>query len=71
MNTRRVTGTVRWFDSSKGYGYITAPGQDEIFVHYSAIVGGGVRNLLAGDKVEFALTESPRGPQAVEVSRLN
>ena len=71
MIIKRLTGTVRWFDSSKGYGYITAQGQDEIFVHYSAIVGGGVKNLLAGDKVEFALTESLRGPQAVEVSRLN
>jgi len=68
--SKRATGVVRWFDGSKGYGYITAEGQ-EIFVHYSAIKGNGIKNLLEGDKVEFVIEESLRGPQAVEVTRLN
>jgi CspA family cold shock protein len=68
--SRRTTGIVRWFDGSKGYGYISAEGQ-EIFVHYSAIQGNGIKNLLEGDKVEFAIQESSRGPQAVDVTRLN
>jgi len=67
---KRTIGIVRWFDGSKGYGYITAEGQD-IFVHYSAIKGNGIKNLLEGDKVEFVIEESLRGPQAVEVTRLN
>ena len=68
--SKRTTGIVRWFDGSKGYGYITAEGQ-EIFVHYSAIKGNGIKNLLEGDKVEFVIEESLRGPQAIEVTRLN
>jgi len=68
--SKRATGVVRWFDGSKGYGYITAEGQ-EIFVHYSAIKGNGIKNLLEGDKVECVIEESLRGPQAVEVTRLN
>jgi CspA family cold shock protein len=61
---------VRWFDGSRGYGYILADGQ-EVFVHYSAITGSGLRNLLEGDRVELVVEDSYRGPQAVEVIRLN
>jgi CspA family cold shock protein len=68
--SRRATGIVRWFDGSKGYGYISAEGQ-EFFVHYSAIQGNGIKNLLEGDKVEFVIEDSFRGPQAVDVTRLN
>ena len=68
--SRRTIGIVRWFDGSKGYGYISAEGQ-EVFVHYSAITGNGIKNLLEGDKVEFTLEDSLRGPQAVQVTRLN
>ena len=68
--SKRTTGVVRWFDGSKGYGYITAEGQ-EIFVHYSAITGSGIQNLLQGDRVEFLIEDSQRGPQAVDVTRLN
>ena len=68
--SKRITGVVRWFDGSRGYGYITAEGQD-VFVHYSAIAGNGLKNLLAGDQVECVVEESYRGPQAVEVVRLN
>ncbi len=67
---KRTTGVVRWFDGSKGFGYISAEGQ-EIFVHYSAITGSSLQNLLVGDKVEFVIKDSQRGPQAVDVTRLN
>lgn len=68
--SQRVKGVVRWFDGSKGYGYITAQGQD-VFVHYSAIASTGLKNLREGEHVEFTLEESFRGPQAVQVTRLN
>jgi cold shock protein len=68
--SKRATGIVRWFDGSKGYGYISAEGE-EVFVHYSAITGNGVKNLLEGDKVEFVVEESLRGPQAKQVIRLS
>jgi CspA family cold shock protein len=68
--SQRVRGTVRWFDGSKGYGYISLQGQD-VFVHYSAITGNGLKNLLEGDQVEFTVEESFNGPQAVQVTRLN
>ena len=67
---KRMTGIVCFFDSSRGYGYITAEGQD-VFVHYSAITGSSLKNLLEGDRVECVVEESFRGPQAVEVVRLN
>lgn len=68
--SKRATGIVRWFDGSKGYGYISAEGE-EVFVHYSAITGNGVKNLLEGDKVEFVVEDSLRGPQATQVTRLS
>jgi CspA family cold shock protein len=68
--SQRVKGTVRWFDGSKGYGYISLQGQD-VFVHYSAITGSGLKNLLEGDQVEFTVEEAYNGPQAVQVTRLN
>jgi len=66
----RVIGTVEWFDGSKGFGYILADGLGKVFVHYSAIADDGIRNLRAGEQVEFAVRESPRGPEAIEVIRL-
>lgn len=68
--SQRVKGVVRWFDGSKGYGYIQAQGQD-VFVHYTAISSGGLQNLREGEQVEFTLEESFRGPQAAHVTRLN
>lgn len=68
--SKRATGIVRWFDGSKGYGYISTEGE-EVFVHYSAITGNGVKNLLEGDKVEFVMEDSLRGPQAKQVTRLS
>lgn len=67
----RMKGIVKWFDSSKGYGYITPEQQGEdVFVHYSEINDGGLKNLTAGQQVEFSVEDDPRGPLAVEVTRL-
>lgn len=68
--TQRLKGVVRWFDGSKGYGYINSQGQD-VFVHYTAIANSGLRNLREGEQVEFTVEDSYRGPQAVQVIRLN
>ncbi|NPV08726.1 MAG: cold shock domain-containing protein [Anaerolineae bacterium] len=65
----RVKGTVKWFNRDKGYGFITREdGEKDVFVHYSAIQGQGIRNLDEGDSVEFDVESSPKGPQAARVS---
>jgi len=66
----RVTGTVKWFNRTKGYGFIQREGGEDVFVHFSAIRGEGFRNLEEGDQVEFNIESSPKGPQAVDVVRL-
>jgi CspA family cold shock protein len=64
----RLQGTVRWFSRVKGYGFIQPDGQDkDVFVHFSAIQGEGYRNLEQGQRVEFAVEETEKGPQAVQV----
>ena len=68
--TERLTGVVKWFNAQKGYGFIAHEGGPDVFVHYTAIVGSGYRNLNEGDQVEFTITEGPKGPQASEVVRL-
>jgi len=68
---KRTTGTVRWFSRVKGYGFIRPDGSEEdVFVHYSAIRGEGFRNLEEGERVEFTIEDSPKGPQAADVVRL-
>jgi CspA family cold shock protein len=66
----RVTGTVEWFDGSKGFGYIQTDEADKVFVHYLSISDSGIRNLREGEEVEFSIRQSPRGPEAIEVTRL-
>lgn len=67
----QMTGTVKWFSRAKGYGFITPDnGGDDVFVHYSAIVGEGFRNLDQDDRVEFTVENTPKGPQASNVTRL-
>lgn len=69
--SERVTGTVKWFNSEKGYGFISREEGGDVFVHYSSIAGEGYRNLYEGERVEFAIEQTPKGPQAVQVVRLN
>ena len=64
-----MKGTVKWFNDSKGYGFITQPGGDDVFVHFSAIVGDGFRTLAEGEEVEFDLQQTDRGLQAAKVIR--
>jgi CspA family cold shock protein len=71
MSENTVQGVVKWFNSTKGYGFIQVEGQEkDIFVHYSAIVGNGYRNLEEGDRVEFIITQGKQGPQAQEVRKI-
>ena len=60
----RETGTVKWFNGSKGFGFIQREQGADVFVHYSAIEGGGFRNLEEGQRVELTVTEGKKGPQA-------
>jgi CspA family cold shock protein len=68
--SERETGTVKWFNRGKGYGFIERENGPDVFVHYSAIQGEGFRNLNEGQRVEFTVEDSPKGPQAVDVKSL-
>jgi CspA family cold shock protein len=70
MSQERVTGTVKWFNAQKGFGFIQREGGPDVFVHHSAIQGEGYRELTEGERVEFAITQGPKGPQASNVTRL-
>ena len=63
-------GTVKWFNDSKGFGFIQREDGPDVFVHHSAIVGSGFRSLKEGDVVEFEITEGPKGLQASNVKSL-
>jgi cold shock protein len=62
-----ATGTVKWFNSEKGFGFISQEGGPDVFVHFSAISGVGYRNLEENQRVEFDVTEGQKGPQASNV----
>ena len=63
-----ATGTVKWFSSEKGYGFITPDdGGEDLFVHFSAIAGSGFKTLDEGTKVSFGVTQGQKGPQATDV----
>jgi cold shock protein len=64
-----MRGTVKWFNDSKGYGFIQQPGGDDVFVHFSAIAGDGFRTLAEGEEVEFELHQTDKGLQAANVNR--
>ncbi len=63
----RFVGTVKWFNTQKGYGFLAREGGEDVFVHYTAIVSQGFRNLVEGQKVEFSIEKGPKGLQAVNV----
>jgi CspA family cold shock protein len=65
--SERITGTVKWFNGSKGYGFLAQEGGEDVFVHFSAIRGEGYRNLEEGQRVEFSITKGPKGLQASDV----
>ena len=66
----KETGTVKWFNSSKGYGFIARESGGDIFVHHSAISGDGFKTLNEGDRVEFVVTKGQKGPAAADVKVL-
>ena len=66
--SERTTGTVKWFNGAKGYGFIQREGGPDVFVHHSAIRGEGFRNLEEGQSVEFNVEQGPKGPQATDVA---
>jgi len=64
------TGTVKWFNAEKGYGFISVEEGNDVFVHFSAIVGDGFKSLDEGQRVEFNIVQGQRGPQAENVVKL-
>jgi CspA family cold shock protein len=68
--SERTTGTVKWFNGSKGYGFIEREAGPDVFVHHSAIRGEGFRNLEEGQRVEFSVEQGPKGLQASDVAVL-
>ena len=65
-----ATGTVKWFNPEKGFGFISQEGGPDVFVHFSAIQASGYRTLEENDKVEFEITTGPKGPNAANVRRI-
>jgi cold shock protein len=70
MSEQRVTGTVKWFNDAKGYGFLAVEGGKDVFVHYSAITSEGFRSLAEGDRVEFSIEKGPKGPSAANVRKI-
>lgn len=69
-DNKRYTGTVKWFNAQKGFGFIAREQGPDVFVHHSSIQSTGYRELVENEKVEFEITEGPKGPQASNVVRL-
>ncbi len=65
-----LKGTVKWFNESKGFGFIEQEEGKDVFVHYSAINGSGFKTLNEGDKVQFEIVDGPKGPAAANVTKL-
>lgn len=65
-----MTGTVKWFNEKKGFGFIAREGGDDVFVHHSAIGGNGFKTLAEGQRVSFTIEQGPKGPAAANVIKL-
>ncbi|NVJ60184.1 MAG: cold-shock protein [Gammaproteobacteria bacterium] len=65
-----ITGTVKWFNESKGFGFISQENGPDVFAHFSAIQGSGFKTLAEGQKVEFTITDGQKGPQAENIVAL-
>lgn len=65
-----INGTVKWFNESKGFGFISREDGSDVFVHYSTIQGDGFKTLVEGDPVSFEIEDSPKGPKAINVTAL-
>ncbi len=68
--SNRETGTVKWFNNAKGYGFIGREDGEDVFVHHTGIRGDGYKSLQEGDRVEFTVEQGTKGPQATDVVRL-
>ena len=68
--TDSVTGTVKWFNETKGFGFIEQEDGPDVFAHFSAIAGGGFKTLAEGDKVKFNVTQGKKGPQAENIEKI-
>jgi cold shock protein len=66
----RITGTVKWFNDAKGYGFLAHDGGPDVFVHFSAIQSSGFKSLTEGEKVEFEIVQGDKGPQAADVTKV-
>jgi len=66
--SNKVTGTVKWFDESKGFGFIAQESGADVFAHFSAIASDGFRTLVEGQQVEFTVTQGKKGPQAENIT---
>jgi len=66
----RMTGTVKWFNDDKGFGFIEREGGEDVFVHFSSIRGDGFKSLQDGQEVEFVLGQGQKGPQALDVTSI-
>ena len=65
-----MVGTVKWFNPTKGFGYIAVDGEQDVFVHHTSIQMAGFRTLEEGEEVEFEITDGPKGPKALNVTKL-
>lgn len=70
MSQQRTSGTVKWFNDQKGFGFLAVEGGKDVFVHHSAIQSQGFRSLSEGDRVEFTIENGPKGPSAADVRKI-
>lgn len=70
MSQQMTTGTVKWFNDDKGFGFLAVEGGKDVFVHHSSIISNGFRSLSEGERVEFTIEDGPKGPSATNVRKI-